>query len=185
MRLFKDYLNTLAKLNRLDNGYKPTWCFHAGMLFATPLKWWGDFKNRASIHEGVDITYYRDDKGVLHQFDDAIVIPAFENGTVLNICNDFLGQSLVVENESFQPVQGWRSVIVYAHIDVNEEILPGSAIRCGKPVATVCKTNKNPALPPHLHFSCFEISTSVPETELDWNLFSTSRDIRMVHPFFL
>ncbi|MBU2431502.1 MAG: hypothetical protein KKH99_12485 [Proteobacteria bacterium] len=52
-------------------------------------------------------------------------------------------------------------------------------------IATVCDTQKNPQLVPHLHFSCFEIIEPVPETRLDWNVFTDPEKVNMICPVFL
>ena len=103
-------------------------------------KWWGDFLHRPSAHEGVDITYYRDLKtGRIHHFSDAIKVPAMADGTVLAICHDFLGQTIVSE----LPEKGTaltRVVFAYAHIVPEKGIRPGDRIYKDQIIANVCDT---------------------------------------------
>ena len=97
MKRFPDYLAALSRVNGL--GQAVQWLFYPGMLFSSRDKWWGDFGIRSSAHEGIDITYYRTLQGRICCFDDAILVPAMEDGRIINICDDFLGRTLVVDPE--------------------------------------------------------------------------------------
>lgn len=105
MKKFNYYLNTLSQLNKLGKGTPVQWHFHCGMLFLTKDKWWGDFKIRNTIHEGIDITYYKTVSGHWRQLDVTTLVPAMESGIVLNICGDFLGQTIVTQPFCLQPIQ--------------------------------------------------------------------------------
>ncbi len=184
MKGFSEYLADIARINRLG-AYQPVeWLFHTGMLFSTLDKWWGDFKSRATAHEGIDITYFRTRPGEIHRFDDTILIPAMEDGPLLNICDDFLGRTLVVEQEN-NTTSEVRVIFAYAHIRPEKRLIKGYRIRKNEIIARICDTQKNPQLPPHLHFSCFEVEKAVLPEDLNWNLFSNSTAVNPVHPVFL
>jgi murein DD-endopeptidase MepM/ murein hydrolase activator NlpD len=184
MNAFSDYLETISQVNGLGNAQPVQWLFHSGMLFSTRDKWWGDFKFRQSVHEGIDITYFRTIPDELRQFDTSIKVPAMADGVIVNICDDFLGQTLVVEHENSLGFNR-RILFVYAHIIPEKNLKPGHIIKRGATIARVCDTHKNPQLPPHLHFSCFEVSHQVQPEQMNWDLFSKSRDINLIHPVFL
>ncbi len=184
MAVFFDYLTAVAQANRLGNGRRLEWLFHCGMLFAGKDKWWGDFGLRSTVHEGIDITYFRARPDDLQWFHAGIRIPAMEDGRVINICNDFLGRTLVIEPlgaESFKS----RIVHAYAHILPEGHIRPGRLIQRHEIIAGVCDTRKNPALLPHLHFSCFELDRRHSPETLNWSLFTTHPDVNRIHPLFL
>jgi len=61
----------------------------------------------------------------------------------------------------------------------------GHVIQKKEVIARVCDTYKNPLLPPHLHFSCLEISKTILPEHLSWTFFSTHPDINLIHPVFL
>lgn len=185
MNRFSKYLDTLSHTNDLGKGRDIRWIFHGGMLFSSPDKWWGDFKRRASVHEGMDITYYSDSKGNIYQFDDSIRVPAMESGIVLNVCDDFLGSSIIIEPFREASLENFRILYVYAHTTPMSQVLNGAVIMENEVIAQVCKTIKNPQLPPHLHFSCFEVPRALAPEMLSWQLFSKSKDIRLIHPLFL
>ena len=190
MKVFFTYLETLSRINGLQQaltpgkGQKIQWVFHCGMLFSSWDKWWGDFQYRASAHEGVDVTYFRTNPNDLHHFDHSVQVPAMADGVVLNICDDFLGQTLVVRQEGLT-ILDRQVLFVYAHIDPDVQIKPGDVLKKDQIIATVCNTLKNPQLPPHLHFSCFEVAKRIPSDQLNWHLFSSGSEINMIHPLFL
>lgn len=92
------------------------WLFYPGMLFGSCDKWWADWGTRYTPHEGLDITFYRKkiDDAIrsdnsscgcdILSFDSSVVIPAMFDGTVLNICKDFLGQSVVIRHQALNQV---------------------------------------------------------------------------------
>ena len=184
MKRFTNYLTSLAQANDLGRGSPVKWYFHNGMLFLSQDKWWGDFKHRSSIHEGIDITFFKTETGDLQHFDTFIKIPAIDDGVLINICNDFLGQTIVVEHKK-DSASNQRIIITYAHLIPEKSLKKGDFIPKGSIIAQVCDTIKNPQLPPHLHFSCFEVSCNIPSKNLNWNLFSKQTDIHMIHPIFL
>ena len=189
MSKFSDYLQAISQVNTqadgLGNGREVQWLFHCGMLFSSKDKWWGDFKFRHSAHEGIDITYYRTYPDKIHCFDASIKVPAMGDGIILNICDDFLGQTIVVEYENL--TSSFRRVLLaYAHIIPEKGLKTGHITKKGDIIARVCNTYKNPQLPPHLHFSCFEVLKKVQPEHLDWNLFfSGNLEVNLVHPIFL
>jgi hypothetical protein len=184
MKTFSEYLNAVSRVNRLGNGQAVEWLFHPGMLFSSMDKWWGDFGFRSSAHEGIDITYFRTPAEEILCFDDSVQIPAMEDGRIINICDDFLGRTLVVEtiNQGFPET---RVIYTYAHIRPEIRLTIGHCVKKDEVIARVCDTRKNPQLPPHLHFSCFEIEKGVLPRDLNWNLFSNDTAINRVNPVFL
>jgi len=184
MKIFSDYLTAISRINRLGNGQAVEWLFHPGMLFSSMDKWWGDFGFRSSAHEGIDITYFRTREGEICSFNDTVQIPAMEDGRIINICNDFLGRTLVVELEKQDPRETFV-IYTYAHIRPESRLSIGRRIKKNEIIARVCDTQRNPQLPPHLHFSCFEIGMGVLPKDLNWDLFSTSTTINPIHPVFL
>ncbi len=76
-------------------------------------------------------------------------------------------------------------LFAYAHIIPQKGLKSGQRIRKNEVLATICKNSKNPQLPPHLHFSCFEIPKNIRPEHLNWDLFSKSPDINLINPVFL
>ncbi len=185
MERFSKYLDTLSRLNNLGDGKPVRFLFHHGMLFSSQAKWWGDFGLRASIHEGIDITYYIDAQENFHNFDESIRVPAMESGIVLNICDDFLGQSIVIEPFRSTGKNDMRVIFVYAHINVMAHVFSNAIVMEHEVLASIGPNQKNPQLPPHLHFSCFEVPRKIRADALNWDFFTRTNQIRMIHPLFL
>ena len=183
MKNFSEYLKTISQMNKLEADQTVEWLFHPGMLFLSKDKWWGDFKFRATAHEGIDICFFRDGrtKGKVRSFDPGIQVPALEDGRIINICNDFLGQTLVVESRKLG-LPYTRVLITYAHIRPADSLKINANIKEKDIIARVCDTAKNPQLPPHLHLSCFEIPKSVQPEELNWTFFSQSTNACPINP---
>lgn len=189
---FSRFLEKISHLNGLGKGASIQWCFYPGMLFSSWDKWWDDFGTRSTIHEGIDITYYETQDGNQHQFTKTTQIPALDSGKILNICNDFLGQTLVIEHpesgvstKETEKTKGKIIIYAYAHINPNKLLKIGGFIQKDDPIATVCSTVKNPKLPPHLHLSCFEVPSEIPCNALNWDLFSKIEKVHSIHPWFL
>lgn len=98
---FKEFLQSIVKLNQLSISDSEEWIFYPGMLFGSCAKWWADWKTRYTAHEGLDIAFYKNLSGEIDKFDPAIMVPAIAEGTILNICDDFLGQSVVIGHERY------------------------------------------------------------------------------------
>lgn len=187
MTRFTSYLAALSHVNRLGEGTPVHWYFHPGMLFLSRDKWWGDFKYRQSIHEGIDITYYKTASGKWCHFHENIRVPALKSGVVLNICDDFLGKTIVAEPFLTIPHTGdpgKRLILAYAHVVPDARLHHGAVMKKHGIIATVSHTRKNPLLPPHLHLSCFEVDKRIPFEHLNWHLFSKGEDVRLLHPVF-
>jgi hypothetical protein len=185
MTKFKNYLKAISQLNELGNGFNIQWLFYCGMLFSSRDKWWGDWRYRSTPHEGMDICWYRSSaEKKINCFDPEIKIPAMDKGIILNICDDFLGQTIVVEQTDFQTATHFV-LYTYAHIIPETNLKKGDTINSSQVIAKVCDTRKNPDLPPHLHFSCFEVPISFHGKTLDWNLFCDPQKTNIIHPFFL
>jgi len=184
MSQFARYLLSLSQINNLGEGKKVEWLFHCGMLFLSKKKWWGDFQFRLTAHEGIDITYFRTHPFETRCFNDHTKVPAMDDGLILNICNDFLGQTLVVDHKT-RAASKRKILYVYAHIIPDVTIKVGQLIRKNEIIARVCNTWKNPLLPPHLHFSCFDVPRQIQGEHLNWNLFSKNPDAHPINPVFL
>ncbi|MCF8045381.1 MAG: M23 family metallopeptidase [Desulfarculaceae bacterium] len=181
-----EYLAKIAEINRLDIKSPDGWIFHPGMLFQSTAKWWGDFGSRHAPHEGLDILFYRSADGFVDSIGPDTLVPLLADGYAVNICDDFLGRSLVVESR-MQSTSRFRIFSVYAHLDIMPGIETGTRLAKGDMVATPASTaGKKSKIAPHLHLSVLEAPSSIPARELDWNLFGNpDSPVRLVNPAFL
>jgi hypothetical protein len=183
MSSFKQYLAALASANRL--GPDIEWVFHPGMLPESRLKWWGDFKTRPCAHEGIDICFYRTRTGPIRQLPAGARVPAWSSGTVLNICDDFLGTTLVVAPQAFVS-ESTRILEVYSHLSVCDEFTPGTGLGAGQIIAqTADPHTTGSVLSPHLHLSCIEVPAHIQADALNWTLFPRREKINVINPVFM
>ncbi len=180
---FRQYLAALASVNRL--GTDVSWLFYPGMLPDSPFKWWGDFGRRPASHEGIDICFYRIRNGPVRSLPAGALVPAWSTGTVINVCEDFLGKSLVVAPEP-APSTETRVLEVYSHLSVPDEFSPGTCVKTGQIIARTADTHaRGSVLCPHLHLSCLEVPAHIPAHRLDWSLFPRRDTVNVLHPVFI
>ena len=191
MMPFKAYLAALARENGLT-GEKDQpradeieWLFYPGMLQESCSKWWSDFGTRATCHEGIDICFYRTGPGPVSSLPPGARVPAMAPGKVLNISADLLGRSLVVscpEEAQDETVP----VMVYSHLDVAPDLLPGNEIDGGEVIGRTFDTRlKNSKLLSHLHISCICLPRGLAAEEMNWGIFADRTRVFHLNPIFL
>ncbi len=186
MTVISEYLAAIAAVNRLDIKDPGGWLFHHGMLFQSTAKWWGDFGYRHAPHEGLDILLYRAGDGSVANIGPETLVPLLEDGLAINICDDFLGRSLVVENPMLTTSR-FRVLMVYAHLDIMPGIATNTTLTKGDIVATPASTaGKKSKIASHLHLSVLEVPSSIPARQLTWKLFGDPESsVRLIHPALL
>jgi murein DD-endopeptidase MepM/ murein hydrolase activator NlpD len=189
MKVFQSYLKKIADINHLDIAYagdnSEGWIFHHAMLFLSKASWWNNL--RKTPHEGIDLIFYKENKGKrIQKLNTDTFIPAATDGKIINICNDFIGKSIVVlDNSSGQ--NKFNIIYVYAHILPVGTMQIGTKLKQGDVIAKIAKTDKKKTtLPPHLHFSVMEIPKGLPAKDLNWKLFSDQgSEINLINPLFV
>jgi hypothetical protein len=183
MSRFRQYLAEIASVNHLGPGVE--WLFYPGMLLDSRLTWWGSFGHRPAAHEGIDICFYRRRIGSILSLPPGATVPAWRSGTVINVCDDFLGRSLVVETQT-DASNNTRILETYAHLSVSDDIMPGTRIRTGQIIAEIADTHaRGSVLPPHLHLSCIEVPAGIPEHDMNWSFFPRRDKVNVLHPVFM
>ncbi len=183
MEIFTRYLADLASANKLGDRVK--WLFFPGMLQESCDKWWDDFGKRPTAHEGIDICFFKEGGKKIARLAKNAQIPAMDKGLILNRCEDFLGESLVIAHEGFDHFSS-RVVFVYSHLKIKKSLGPGSRVEKGQIIAQVFDTSlKQSKLLPHLHLSCIELMEKTPLDDLNWSLFSDRKKINLINPVFI
>ena len=142
------------------------------MLLSSTAKWWGDFGRRKSCHEGLDIVMYRDINNRIAGLHNQVKVPAMAGGYVVNVCKDFLGESVVAWYRNFSENDS-RFVLVYSHIKPSADIIPGRHVTKGDILGKIADTTgRKSKIPCHLHISIIEISNKIDDSQLNWNLFT-------------
>ncbi|MCP4022473.1 MAG: hypothetical protein GY729_11580, partial [Desulfobacteraceae bacterium] len=115
MEQFKTYLDAISNANGLQVKNNSGWLFYPGMLFGSSQKWWDDFGTRTSCHEGIDILFYQTFSNQIQHLDETTKIPAMEDGSILNICDDLIAQTIVIQSP-LNISSAYKTVMVYSHI---------------------------------------------------------------------
>lgn len=143
------------------------WAFAPGMAFGSTAKWWGDGGRRERPHEGVDLCLYIDRQGELRRLREQARLPAVYGGTVVRLCEDFLGRSVMIERDL--PGQA-KLYVLYGHtvprpdLDVGQGVQEGEVVACLAPLPPH-KTD----LLPHLHISLGWAPGAVAYDRLEWD----------------
>ncbi len=159
------------------------WAFYPGMLFLSRDRWWGNGGLRDRPHEGVDFCFYRDREGRIHSLSDTpLAIPVLYGGRVVQVVEDYIGTSLFVLHDIYDP-HGNQLYTIYGHTDHAEGVKSGVAVEEGMIIATVADAGKKKAkMPSHLHLSIAWISPSYPHDHLDWKILTDQSTALLVDP---
>jgi murein DD-endopeptidase MepM/ murein hydrolase activator NlpD len=156
----------LARENGLEEHGLVAWAMVPGMAFGSTDRWWGDRGRRERPHEGVDLCLYRDRLGQVCRLGEHARLPAMYDGTVVRLCDDFLGRSVMMEHDL---PAGARLYTMYGHTVPRPDLRVGQAVRAGEIVAGLAPLPPHKAdILPHLHISLGWASGAVPHDQLDW-----------------
>jgi hypothetical protein len=171
------YFQYLEDCNELSDGGVTAWRFYHGMTYGTREKWWPDTGERPTAHEGLDICYYTDRLGGDRQFTPDIKIPVMTAGTVLAICDDFLGRSVFIAHNAEQLISA------YAHIVPFSNILPGYRVSAGEVIGTVADTaGRKNRMPAHLHITIMKAPEDLAGVHLDWRYICNAGRATLLDP---
>ncbi len=175
---FHESLIEHNNLNKL--GFKE-WIFYPGMLFNHLHKWWTDRGIRHKPHEGIDLCFYRDENGQVHNLSEETHIPVMYNGEIVHIGNDLLGKSLYV-NHNIYNNNGNKLYTIYGHASPYYGIDIGKILNEGDVIATIAPIRKKTKIFPHLHISTAWLPESFPYEKLDWETINDCNTIILCDP---
>lgn len=158
------------------------WVFHPGMLFHARTKWWGDQGQRDKPHEGLDLCLYKDMRKRIHNLDENTKIPMIQDGVVVRIIDDFIGQSIIIEHKPSH-IDQFIFYTIYGHTFQNEKLNEGATVKKGDIIANIAdpgKSNKN--ILPHLHVSLAYSPNVISYDQLDWKQFSSLETLTLLDP---
>jgi murein DD-endopeptidase MepM/ murein hydrolase activator NlpD len=162
----------LIRENGLDQNGFAGWVFHPSMLLRAHEKWWGDRTARDRLHEGLDFCSYRDGRGTLVHLRGSTRITVMYDGVVVQIMDDFLGKSIVVEH---RPVNRKNPLLtVYGHVVPDQDLPVGRILKEGDVIGTLAdRRTSRGGVSPHLHISLFQASTTLSYEALNWKSIHT------------
>ncbi len=155
--------------------------FYPGMEFGSEVKWWPDRGTRPTLHEGVDFCYYLNSSGKEKIATPEFMVPVMADGRVLNICDDYLGQTVFLDHGYDNPQ---RFLSIYAHIVPDKDLKKGDRIQSGEVIATIADTTgRKNRMPAHLHLSLMYAEREIPAEKFDWDLMHYDERTNLIDPF--
>lgn len=172
----------LIRKNAMGESGLEAWVFCPGMLFCASHKWWGDRGPRASPHEGLDLLLYRDRLGRIGRIDQETRIPLLFNGVVVNIIDDFLGSSIMVEHRLQEGGMG-RLLTIYGHTAPLTGLHPGSKLQQGDILGTLADPVRSGSrVIPHLHISVGQMHAPVSYGRINWETIWDLETLTLLNP---
>ena len=156
-----------SNMLRQSNLSSCQWLFHPGMLFGSSCKWWGTGGERSTPHEGLDFYTFIDERGGVGTIPVFTEVPVLFDGIICCVCDDFLGQTLVVCHEikesSYQAV-----ATIYSHIEPAAALKIGRHLQAGVVLGTLARPATSSTVPAHLHLSVIGLPDQKAGFDFDW-----------------
>ncbi len=166
-KTFQDTISTVNGLKRQDFR---EWLFLPGMLFGAGEKWWGKGGKRETLHEGLDICYYRTTEPDIRQITPGTKIPVIYPGTVTTVIDDFLGKSIFIKHEQYR-VKRATLYTAYGHTQPVSSLQPGVKVSESEIIGAAAETNrKRQGVPCHIHISAAWVPDELPGQGLNWEI---------------
>jgi len=163
------FTRALVRTNGLETRGFQGWDFDPAMRFGATHMWWADRGPRPRPHEGLDLVFYRDRSGEIRRLELETCIPAMYEGTVVRLCDDYIGRSVMMEHR-FSDRPGWFYTL-YGHTRPCAGLAAGQNVRAGEPVARLAPvTRPGSTVLPHLHISVGWSPDPVAPERLDWQI---------------
>ena len=158
------------------------WSFRDGMKFGNIDNWWEEEDNlRPGPHEGLDFATFLDTSVQLQFLSPGAMVPPIFMGHVLNIIDDFLGQTIIMGHEyKFDPDHSLRLLSFMAHLLPFPEVRPGSKIAAFDALGEIAPGNNK--CRPHLHISTAWASPSFSAADFLWADFQENEGLLPCDP---
>lgn len=161
-------------------GFKE-WIFYPGMLFQDMEAWWTDSGLRSAPHEGIDLCFYRDNKGQVRRIGERAKIPVMYAGDIVHIHDDFLGKSIYVKHSIYNKSGNvlhtiYGHTIPLNHYDTKEKVREGDII------AEIAALSENSKILPHIHITMAWISETLSCKKFNWETIGNPRLVTLCNP---
>ena len=173
----------LIDLNNIRKFEFKEWALYPGMLFNSPEKWWGNGGVRKTLHEGIDLCFYKDSIGQTHCLKETAIIPVMYDGEVVKIHDDFLGKSIYVGHDIYDET-GNQLFSIYGHTEPASDMKRGRLLNEGDIIGSISDIrNRNIGLPSHLHISIAWLSEKIQYKDINWVTINNKSLATMMDPF--
>ncbi len=157
------------------------WVFYSGMLFQDRNTWWESVHERPVPHEGIDLTLFRDNNGLIHHINENTKVPVMYDGLVVHVHDDFLGKSLYVKHCSID-TKGHTLHTIYGHVAPINFCELGDTVREGDIIATVAPPSKKSKIPPHIHLTMAWLPDTLSCKRLTWESIGNHDSVILCNP---
>jgi hypothetical protein len=179
------FAGLLIRWNGLDTAGFAAWEFLPGMRFGERTAWWRGGSDRAGVHEGLDICWYRTVDGQRLSLGAGARVPVVSAGEVVSVVDDFLGASVFVAH-AHRDAEGRRLHTAYGHVCPLPGLAPGSSLEDGDAIGTIAATSGNKsAVPPHLHITLALIDCEAGPDRLDWDALHDRSRVLLLDPMII
>jgi len=163
------FTRALVRANGLDARGFESWRVDPAMRFGAAHTWWSDRGPRPRPHEGLDLCSWRDRAHVTYRLDTETLVPAMYDGTVVRLCDDYIGRSVMMAHR-FPGLPG-AYYTLYGHTRPCASLEVDRLVRAGEIVARLAPvTRPGSTVLPHLHISLGWSPDPIPPERLDWNI---------------
>lgn len=126
--------------------------------------------------------FYEREGGEIQSLGSGLKVPPVQAGTVVRICKDFLGQTVVLSHGRTGPESG-ELLSLYAHLQPDQDMSIGGWVFAedilGK---TVQSDALPPGMQPHLHISLAWNEWPMDYDHLEWPRLSRWEGVRFIDP---
>jgi hypothetical protein len=168
--------------NHLDDKDFKEWVLHPAMLFGSNHKWWDDFGERNTAHEGLDLCCYRTNDGDIQYLNESTKVPVIFAGRVVEVCSDFLGESVFVSHDIYNSNKR-RLHTIYGHIKPGDNVCPGARLNEGDIIGILSNKRKSSGvIPYHLHISIAWLSETLSPEKPGWQMLNDVNRALLIDP---
>jgi murein DD-endopeptidase MepM/ murein hydrolase activator NlpD len=175
------FTDVFVRENNLDKRGFSSWFLYPGMEFGAQETWWGNKGTRIRPHEGIDLCFCRGTADKMFRIDESVKIPVMYDGIVVNIIDDFIGKTIIMEH-SFPDISEGTFLTLYGHTNPAEGLKRGRSLNAGGIIATLATPRGSKGLLPHLHLTLAWQRETIPHDMLNWTNISNPDIVRLVDP---
>ena len=177
-----EYFTRMGRLNGVVVAGDSKPLFKPGTLFNSKEKWWQGKGQRRTAHEGLDICFFQSDYGKLETIDSGWKVPVLWSGTVVRICDDFLGRTVIVSHGSPE-TQANELMSLYAHLQPETWLERGKHLDGDDVLGRIAAIDADKtSILPHLHISLLWNEFPFASAHLEWERLSQRQGVIFVDP---
>ncbi len=134
------------------------------------------------MHEGLDVGFLQGSGGSIHPVGSGFKVPPVQPGTVVRICRDFLGWTVILSHKRTGP-ESRELLSLYAHLEMDQALSTGDWASAEDILGKTVQSHALPAdMLPHLHISLAWNERPFAYDHLEWPQLSRRQGVRFLDP---